>query len=681
AIILQRLPGATLFFKTRTLKSEAAADFCKKRFTEQGIAPEKIIIDSNNYPTVEHFESYNRVDIALDPFPYNGTTTTCDALWMGVPVITLKGKTHAARVGTSLLTAIGCPELIAENETDYVEKAISLAKDPARLDGYHARIRSLIQDSPLMDASGFARNFSQAILSKWQEWRTQQLNIFKRLIEENDNILALPPGFTELLPTNPTAITLLHKAIENNRDLHLLVKLGQKYANEERLEDACICFRKAVAEDGNNAIYRYVLANILQQLGYDDEALQHYRKALALNPQQSDAATGLSSILRKQNESEAALEILLSTLKQNLDNNKINFELANVYYDLGRLEEAYKSLCSCLKFEPNQAGIWNNLGYLMAESGKLEKATECYRKALSIDPDLIESRTNLIWQMAQTCSWQERDKLLKKCNLLPPLTSVILESNPNRNLICAQNAIEKLKKETQVMPHQTNKKQEENDPIKIGYISCDFRDHPVAHNILNLFRLHDRKRFHITAYSCGPSDNSSYRQQISKDCDRFVDLKKLNDYDSAKKIYADKIDILIELMGHTRENRLGILAYRPAPIQISYLGYPGTTGADFIDYLIADEIVIPPEHKIHYSEKVIYLNDCFMIADRAPIGPSPKRSAFGLPEKGFIFCSFNSPFKIEPVMFKVWMDIMTAIPDSYLWLRGGSERFETNLKN
>ncbi|MCK5680982.1 tetratricopeptide repeat protein, partial [bacterium] len=407
----------------------------------------------------------------------------------------------------------------------------------------------------------------------------------------------------------------------------------------------------------------------------------HYRKALVQDPKQSNAAAGLSSILRKQNESEAALEILLNALKQNPDSNNINFELANVYYDLRRLEEAYESLCSCLKFEPKQSGIWNNIGYLMAESGKLEKATECYRKALSIDPGLIESRTNLIWQMAQTCSWQERDKLLKKCKFLPPLTSVILENNPHRNLICAKNAVEKLKKETQVMPHQTNKKQGENYLIRIGYLSCDFRDHPVAHNILNLFRLHDRKRFHITAYSCGPSDNSSYRQQISKDCDRFVDLNKLNDYDCAKKIHADKIDILIELMGHTRENRLGIMAYRPAPIQVSYLGYPGTTGADFIDYIIADEIVIPPKHKIHFSEEVINLNDCFMIADRAPIGPSPKRSAFGLPEKGFIFCSFNSPFKIEPVMFKVWMDIMTAIPDSYLWLREASERYETNLKN
>ncbi|MCK5850805.1 MAG: tetratricopeptide repeat protein, partial [Kiritimatiellae bacterium] len=587
AEILRRLPTATLLFKTRTLQNKTATDLIRKRFSDLGIASEQVVIDNKNYSSTDHFKSYNRIDIALDSFPYNGTTTTCDALWMGIPVICLKGNTHAARVGMTLMKAIGCPELIAQNERDYIEKAVNLAQNPDQLAEYHVKIRSLMQNSALMDASGFTQSFSRAILNRWEAWRSQQLNIFNRLIDENKNILALPPGFTELLSTNPAATTLLQKTLGSYRDLHLFVKLGQKYANEERLDEACICFRKAVAEDKDNAIYRYVLANILQRLEQNDEALYHYRTALELDPQRSDAAIGLSSILRKQDKNEAALEILLNALKQlptKNDVSKINVELANIYYNLHRLEEAYESLCNCLISEPKQAGIWSNIGYLMAESGKSEKAAECYSKALLIDPDLIAAQNNLMWQQAQNCSWTELTTSKKECKVLPPFTSIFSEPDPKTNLKSAQNFHNKSNKEIVTMSgshHLTHKK---DGIIKIGYLSCDFRNHPVAHNMINLFRLHDRSRFHVTAYSCGKDDGSKYRRKISKDCDDFVDLQKLNDFECAKKINADETDILIELMGHTRENKFGILAYRPAPIQVSYLGFPGTTGAKFIDY-------------------------------------------------------------------------------------------------
>jgi predicted O-linked N-acetylglucosamine transferase (SPINDLY family) len=219
-----------------------------------------------------------------------------------------------------------------------------------------------------------------------------------------------------------------------------------------------------------------------------------------------------------------------------------------------------------------------------------------------------------------------------------------------------------------------------NEPVRIGYLSCDFRDHPVAHNLVNLFRLHDRERFHVTAYSCGEDDGSHYRRRIQESSDAFIDLRGQSDRDAAGIIAADRIDILIELMGHTRDNRLGICAHRPAPVQVSYLGYPGTTGAPFIDYIIADHIVIPEEEQEFYSEKVIYLPDGFMIADRAPIADKPTREECGLPEDGFVFCSFNSPFKLEPVMFGVWMEILAARPDARLWLREVHALCQRNLR-
>ncbi len=679
--ILIKLPESTIIFKTRTLKDKSAAANLRKRFSRNQITPQRILIYSDNFTSADHFLAYNQVDIALDPFPYNGTTTTCDALWMGIPVISLRGKTHAARVGATLLQTINCPELIADSKTEYVNKAINLAQDSKQLQNYHHNIRSLMQNSPLMDAAEFALNFSQALQNRWREWHSQRLKILQRLVQEQGKLLALPPELSKLIPENDTALILLEKSIKNNHDLHLFIKLGQKYVNEQMPAEARSCFEYAVAGTPDNPTAHFSLAHTLENLNREDEALCHYRKTLALDPHLYSAAVNASRILAKQNDSESALKLLLDAHKSAPDDSDINFQLANIYYDLQRLEEAYASLCRCLKFKPKQAGIWNNLGYLMGESGKSDKAAECYRQALSINPNLIESQTNLIWYLAQNYLWPELNKRQQACTVLPPLMSIILEPKPQANLKCARKVLQKMTKETSIMSQSNSINKRKATIIKIGYLSCDFRDHPVAHNLLNLFRFHNRNNFQITAYSCGRDDDSVYRQQISRDCDRFVDLQNLNDLESAKRIHSDGIDILVELMGHTRDNRLGICAFRPAPVQVSYLGYPGTTGAEFIDYLIADKIIIPPEDKIHYSEEIIYLPDCFMIADRAPIGSLPKRSECGLPETGFIFCSFNSPFKIEPVMFKVWMDILTAVPDSYLWLRSGSERFETNLKN
>jgi len=681
AQILKRVPRAKILFKTRTLKDDSLASKLKKRFSTCGINPERISISGENFSATDHFKAYNQVDIALDPFPYNGTTTTCDALWMGVPVITLRGKTHADRVGTSLMQALGCPELIADNLYEYVDKSVALAENPAQLADYHNKIRALIQNSSLMNGSEFARDFSRAIISRWNEWRKQKISLLQRLIQENRESLKLPHGVEKLLTESGAALNLLNKSLENHDAPYLFLKLGQKYANKGEFKIAYECFREAVAGNKDNFAAHFTLAHTLQKLERNDEALLHYRKSLDLNPKLTNAAINLSKLLSNRNESEQALAILLEVRKLVPNNNDVDFQLANIYYDLNMLEDAYETLKSCLKLEPKQAGIWNNLGYLMAESGKSEKAAECYRLALSFNPDMVESQTNLLWHLAQTCNWEELEQHRAKTNSLSPLLSIIFHNNLELNLKSVQNSLKKkLTKETFHMsrPNPTNLPQK--SIIKIGYLSCDFRDHPVAHNMLNLFRLHNRKHFHITAYSCGKDDGSKYRQQIRKDCDSFVDLQKFNDLDSAKKIHADGIDILIELMGHTRENRLGICAFRPAPIQISYLGYPGTTGADFIDYLIADEIVIPPQDKIHYREEIIYLPNCFMVADQAPIGPRPQRADCGLPESGFIFCSFNTPFKIEPVMFKVWMDILNEVADASLWLREGSELYEKNLR-
>jgi len=200
--------------------------------------------------------------------------------------------------------------------------------------------------------------------------------------------------------------------------------------------------------------------------------------------------------------------------------------------------------------------------------------------------------------------------------------------------------------------------------------------------MVSLFALHNREEFEIFCYSYGKDDASYFRRRISRDCDKFVDLRSLNDMDSAKCIYKDQVDILVDLTGHTRNNRLAICAFQPAPIQVSYLGFLGTSGAAFFDYIITDRIVTPGDHSLYYSEEFVYLPHCYQVNNHTQVISNKgwKRSDFGLPKSKFVFCSFNNTYKIEPVMFDVWMKILRRVPDSVLWLSWEGETAEANLR-
>ena len=218
--------------------------------------------------------------------------------------------------------------------------------------------------------------------------------------------------------------------------------------------------------------------------------------------------------------------------------------------------------------------------------------------------------------------------------------------------------------------------------IVIGYLSNDFRNHATAHLMLSLFGLHNRDEFEIFCYSYGKDDGSYYRARIQHDCDKFVDISTLSYEAAARCIYEDQVDILVDLKGYTRGNRFDICALRPAPIQVSYLGFPGTTGADFIDYIITDKIVTPKDHNPYYSEKFVYMPHCYQVNDNTQSISNKNwtKVDFGLPESCFVFCSFNQPYKIDPVLFGIWMRILRQVPEAVLWLIVENKIAEDNLR-
>jgi predicted O-linked N-acetylglucosamine transferase (SPINDLY family) len=261
-----------------------------------------------------------------------------------------------------------------------------------------------------------------------------------------------------------------------------------------------------------------------------------------------------------------------------------------------------------------------------------------------------------------------------------PFLFVGFDSTAEQQLACARNWL-RLRKIDGV-ERTWNPAEFSDDKIRVAYLSGDFRRHAVANVIGELFELHDRNRFEIVGVSFGPNDGSAIRSRLIKAFDRFIDATNRSDQDVARLLRDLKTNIAVDLVGHTNYARMGILADRAAPVQVTYLGFPGTTGADFIDYIIGDEAVLPPSQQPFFTEKFVHLPDSYQVNDsKLPLGSvQSSRAGFGLPDKAFVFCCFNNPYKITQPVFEIWMRLLKSVPGSVLWLFGPNRLTVTNLR-
>lgn len=293
------------------------------------------------------------------------------------------------------------------------------------------------------------------------------------------------------------------------------------------------------------------------------------------------------------------------------------------------------------------------------------------------------------------CDWSRRDLFLDrmssivkdaiargKMTPIQPFYTLSLPLSSPMRLAIARSHAHHLAKHTREFSLPEPAIQPPHDRLRIGYVSADFINHPTAHLMQSMVALHNREHFEVFYYSLAADDGSAYYRRFAADAEHFVDLTPLSNRDAALRIRSDEIDILIDLMGYTRCARTEIFALQPAPIQAAYLGFAGTLGADFIPYIIADPIVLPESEVPHFSEQPIYLPECYQVNDRwQPIAETGARRAdYDLPEDAFVFCCFNANYKIEPVIFDVWMRILQRVPESMLWLFEGSEYVSENLR-
>ncbi len=365
----------------------------------------------------------------------------------------------------------------------------------------------------------------------------------------------------------------------------------------------------------------------------------------------------------------------------------------------GRDYDALACYEAAVRLRPDDAGMQRRLGDLLVRKKDWPAALAALERAVALEPDDPHLFASLFWARQQVCDWRGYDAGLGRLwsdaeerlaagaatGVIPfqaltlpwPLPRLLAVARSHCDAWVIQNR--KLGLSLEASHPGAG---ERTGRIRVGYLSADYRDHPISHLLQGFFGRHDRERFEIFAYSFGLDDGSTYRRRIVAECEHFVDVASLSYPEIARRIAADGIHILVDLTGHTGVNRLGCLAMRPAPIQVSFLGMLGTMGADFIDYLIADPIVTPPEFAPHFTEQFATLPSSYLIAEAEPLatGASVARRSYGLPDDAFVYCSFNSAYKVEPRTFDAWMRILSAVPGSVLWLYSAGQVIEENLR-
>jgi protein O-GlcNAc transferase len=494
------------------------------------------------------------------------------------------------------------------------------------------------------------------------------------------------------------AVAMFRQAIDvdpSYERAHL--NLGQALQKIGALDEAAECYAEAIRLKPDYAIAHNNLGALLQTRHQHADAAVALRRALAIDPHYPEAHYNLGVVLQSLDAPAAACASHREAIRLRPGYSAAHLQLGAVLEALGRHDEAAECYRTALRIDAHHGEAYQRLGNLLMLRRDWDAARQALERATALLPDSVDAFASLIHVRQMQCDWADleadSERLWQRASArlgegkpsgVPPFFATGLPWSADRLLAVARGEARALaERRHRLQPAPFMHPRTRSGRLRVGYVSGDFRDHAVAHLMQGVFRLHDRRTFEIYAYSFGPDDGSSYRRQIATDCEHFVDVAGLTIPALAQRIAADGVDVLIDLMGYSGFHRLEAFALRPAPMQATYLGYPGTTGADFIDYLIGDPTVAGPEVAPFLGEKLLLLPHTYQATDnQQPIAATPpSRSAHGLPERAFVFCSFNNAYKFEPRIFGVWTRIMQQVPDSVLWLLSAGPSMESNLRH
>ena len=414
------------------------------------------------------------------------------------------------------------------------------------------------------------------------------------------------------------------------------------------------------------------------------EAIKYLTKAKSLTKEKNlNLILGLAnSYISLKNLKEARL-ILDEAIKNYPKSELLIFNYAKIEENLLNLNKAIRLYEKGLKLDPENYKALSNLGGLYQEIKNYPFAIEVYKKAINLQPNVSHLKVSLLTAKAFACDWsnpQNNKDLLKKIDTesqaICPFAIYPFEDNPLNHMKRAEKYFEsEYKREPKNIVYIPKNK------IRIGYFSADFFKHATMFLMKRIFELHDKNKFEIFIYSCS-NKHDEFTEELKKNANKFSNITNLSDEDAANLAREDQIDIAVDLKGYTKNTRLSIFSLRIAPIQISYLGYPGTLGANCIDYIIADKVIVPEFYEKFYTEKIIYMPDCYQCNDSKRLVSKNifKKSDLGLSEDDFIFSCFNANNKISPNEFDIWMNLLKRIKNSFLWLYKSNDYSVINLK-
>jgi protein O-GlcNAc transferase len=456
----------------------------------------------------------------------------------------------------------------------------------------------------------------------------------------------------------------------------------------ERFDDAVANYDRAAALKPDYAEALYNRGHALIELDRLDEALASYDRAAALKPGYADAFNNRGNTLTKLNHLDAAVASYDRAIALKPDYAEAFSNRGNALKGLKRFDEALASYSRALALRPDYAEAFNNRGNALQSLARHEDAVADFERVRNINPDLAYVQGQLLHSKMHYCDWRslasdlERvtsDVRARKRAIIPFYLMGVCGTAADQ-LLCSRIW---MRDKCPPSPAPVWKGERyRHDRIRVAYLSADYRDHPVSQMMAGLFEQHDRACFEVFAFSFGPDSPSEMRTRIEGAFDRFIDVRGMSERAVAELLRGLEVDIAVDLMGFTQDARFGIFALRPAPVQVNYLGYPGTMGADYIDYIIADRFIIPFEHQAYYTEKVVYLPDTYQANSLTrPIGERVlTRADVGLPDDALVFCSFSSSYKITPAMFDIWMRLLRSVEGSVLWLLVGNAGAERNLR-
>ena len=522
----------------------------------------------------------------------------------------------------------------------------------------------------------------------------KNLGRFTEALAAYDMALRLMPNAAEIHYNRANALLALSRPAEAIKGYDRAIALqpthvgahsnrGNALLELDRPGEALDSYGRALALHPDFAEAHSNLGRAMVALARFDEAHDSSRRAVELQPGAAELHYNLAIVLERLARFDEVVAACDMAIACDPAHAKAYGVRGHALFKLHRPGEAAESYARAIELDPHNENSFYALGNILQEQGHLAEAIDHYNRTIALNRDHDGAIAQLAYQRARMCDWtcDEAPDLAGLAITMPvsPLIFTWLKDSPRLQLARATHYAAEKYPASAIRPA---KAQNRSSRIRIGYFSAEFHDHAVMFQLARMFELHDRSRFSVHAYSFGPKRESPMRSRLTDAFDIFHDVSAMSSGEVAELARSEGIDIAIDLMGYTGHARPEIFALRPSPIQIQYMGYPGTMGASFIDYLIADPVLIPDGRQDHYAEKIIYLPESYQANDdqRQIAERTPGRAELGLPETGFVFCSFNNSHKITPAEFDIWMRLLGRVDGSVLWLFEGNARVEANLR-